>query len=587
MHDTLFKAATVIDGTGLAPFTADVAIKDGRVVEVGRLQTTAKHVVNAEGAWLTPGFIDIHTHYDGQATWDDTLAPSLLHGTSAVVMGNCGVGFAPVRPGEQDRLIRLMEGVEEIPGAALSEGIQFRWESFAEYLDALAAKPRSIHTATLVPHDCLRYYVMGERAARLEAATPQDCADMQALLRDALRAGASGFSTGRSDNHRTSLGEDTPAATAAATELRTLAAGLQGLGHRVIHAVSDFDAQRGAASDEKLRFDAEYALLEAMAEASGRALALTWLDRLNAPQQRAWLQAAAEGSSQKGLKVRLQTASRAIGVLSGLETSFSVLTPYRRYHGIAHLPLAERAAALRDPIFKAALLADERMSFAKGNTAIPPIVDHIMATLDHTAMLMFAMRPDAQGLVSYEPSMNQSLGAQARASGRTALEVIYDYLAEGDGSNIIYFPIFNYMQGNLNQVREMLRHPQALWALGDAGAHVGTVCDASSTTSLLLQAVAGHFRLEDAVHWLTQRNAAHMGWTDRGRIASGALADLNLIDPSTLGVCMPHVVRDLPAGGKRVAQSARGYVQSWVSGQLVCADGALTAARPGGLIRGS
>ncbi len=594
MSDLLIKSAKVIDGTNAEPQTADVLIQNGRIQAVGHLKTTAHQIINADGALLTPGFIDIHTHYDGQVSWDDTLSPSLLHGTTSILMGNCGVGFAPVRPGEQDRLIRLMEGVEEIPGAALSEGIRFNWESFEQYMDVVAAAPRSINTAALVPHDCLRYYVMGERAARLEAATAQDVDEMKKLLQAALRAGAMGFSTGRSDNHRTSRGEDTPSCNASALELNTLASALQGMPHRVLHAVNDFDAQGGDPALAKTRFDTEYALMRGMAQAAKRPLALTWLERLNAPPQWQWLQAAAEQSKRDGLDIKLQTASRAIGVLSGLDTSFCVLTPYRSYQAIAHLALAERAAKLRDPAFKAALLVEQRMTLAGGFSAIPPIVDHIMATLDQAAMLMFDLSANASGHMNYEPDMQTSFGARAQSQGITALEALYDHLAQGDGGNMVYFPIFNYLRGSLDTVHAMLTHPQALYALGDAGAHVGTVCDASSTTTMLAhwardRPASGKpgLTLARAVHMLTQANAHHLGWLDRGVIEAGALADLNLIDLSRLGATRPQVVRDLPAGGKRVTQAATGYLATWVKGELACANGQVTPARAGGFIRGA
>ncbi len=593
MNDLLIKAARVFDGTGAPGQTADVSVRGGRIHDVGHLKTTAHQVINGDGAVLTPGFIDIHTHYDGQATWDDTLSPSLWHGTTSVLMGNCGVGFAPVRAGQQQRLIALMEGVEEIPGAALAEGVRFDWESFAQYLDALAAKPRSINTAALVPHDCLRYYVMGERAAKLEAANPLDCVQMQQLLHEALRAGAMGFSTGRSDNHRTALGEDTPACVADLAELTALGSAFHDLPHRVIHAVNDFDAQRGDPALAKARFDAEYQLMAHLARVSKRPLALTWLERLNAPPQSHWLQAAAEQSARDGLDVKLQTASRAIGVLSGLDTSFCVLTPYRSYQAIAHLPLPARAKALRDPAFKAALMREQRMTLAGGFSAIPPIVDHIMDNLDQTAMLMFDLATNASGHVSYEPEAASSFGALAKAQGRTALDVIYDHLAQGDGENLVYFPIFNYLRGNLDTVGQMLQHPQALWALGDAGAHVGTVCDASSTTTLLAHwcrdrpaSGRGGLSLAHAVNLLSRRNAQHLGWTDRGVIAPQAVADLNLIDLAGLGALRPTIVRDLPAGGRRVSQGASGYLSTWVAGQVACANGEITHSRAGQLIRG-
>ena len=585
MLDTLIQGATVVDGTGSAPFSADVGLQDGKIVQIGRITQAAHDTVHAHGAVLTPGFVDIHTHYDGQLSWDANLRPSIDHGTTTALVGNCGVGFAPVRPGSQAQLIRLMEGVEEIPGAALAEGIHWAWETFVQYMDALDT-PHTLNHLHLVPHDCLRYYVMGERAAQRELASAHDCRQMQALLHEALAAGALGFSTGRSDNHRTSIGEETPASIAQAPELLALAAAFDGLPYRILHAVSDFDALQGASETARARFDAEYQLLHDMARVAKRPLALTWLERLNAPEQWKWLAQAATDSQAAGVDIKLQTATRAIGVMSGLDTSFCVLTPFVRYQAIAHLPLPERAARLREPEFRAALLADQPLRLADGHTAIPPIVDHIMATLAQTSHLMFELH-NASGEVDYEPDPATSFGARAHSQGVPALALLYDYLASGDGSNLVYFPIFNYLSGNLSTVETMLSHPLALASLGDAGAHVGTVCDASNATTLLSHWVKKRQKmpLEHAVHLLTQRNARHLGLHTRGSVQVGQTADLNLIDLNRLAVKTPQLVRDLPAGGKRILQGAHGYLGTWVAGKLVCANGELTGQLPGGLIR--
>ena len=577
MFDLLIKAATVVDGEGGDPVTADVGVRDGRIAEVGRLGGAAHETVQAEGAWLVPGFIDIHTHYDGQAHWDETFSPSIHHGVTTVVMGNCGVGFAPLRAGEQHRLISLMEGVEDLPGVALAEGIPFDWETFPQYLDALAARPHSLDFACLVPHDPLRMYVMGERARARERATPDDIAAMRGLLREALQAGAIGFSTGRSDNHRTAQGHETPASEADADELTGLAGAFAGLGHGVVQVVSDFDLMRSPG-----RFDPEFDLIEQLARAAGRPLSMTWLQRDPGGDQYQAIARRVEAAVAGGLPLYLQTAARGIGVINGLDASFHPFMGFPGYIELAHLPLAERAAALRAPERRARILAEKSGRLAGDGSSVPPLVDMLLARIDLIAARMFPLTdtPD------YEPPLSASLLARARARGISPLAALYDHFCEGDGSNLVYFPIFNYNQGNLLCVGEMLRHPRALLGLSDAGAHVGTICDASFSTFMFTHWVArGHLSLAGAVHMLTGRNADYLGLSDRGRILPGLRADLNLIDPARLALSRPQLVRDLPAGGRRFLQMAQGYRASWVAGQRVQHDGVVTAARPGRLVR--
>lgn len=588
MLDILIKGGTVVDGTGAQGFTADVGIQDGRITEVGRITAAAKRTLDASGALVTPGFVDIHTHMDGQASWDETFSPSIFHGVTTLVMGNCGVGFAPVHKGQEAQLIRLMEGVEEIPGVALAEGVKFNWESFGDFMHALDAVPHSLDFMALVPHDCVRLFVMGDRAARCEPSTAEDRAQMQTLLRAALRAGALGFSTGRSDNHRTSRGEETPAHVADREELTALAGAFKGLPYRVLHAVSDFDCNRGDPEGQEARFNTEYDLLESMARVSGRPLALTWLERINSPQQWQWLGDRAQKSFANGVDIRLQAGVRAIGLLNGLDTSFCPLMAFPTYQALLDLPLAQRAARMRDPAVKARMLAEKPVKMARDGSSIPPLADEVLSRIDQAAMLMFPF--DSGTGPNYEPEFSQSFAMRAMEAGTNALSVIYDHLAEGDGSNLIYFPIMNYMGGSLDTVHAMLTHPRALASLGDAGAHVGTVCDASWTTTLL-----GHWtrdrsrgeRLElaRAVEMLTSRNARHLGLTDRGVVAPGMRADLNIIDHQNLAMLPPHLVRDLPAGGKRFVQKARGYVATLLNGQVVCDAGTITPARPGHLVR--
>jgi N-acyl-D-aspartate/D-glutamate deacylase len=580
MLDKLIEGATVIDGSGAPPFTADVGVAGGRIVEIGRITAPARERTQAHGAWLTPGFVDIHTHYDGQATWDETFSPSIHHGVTTLVMGNCGVGFAPNVPGREAELIALMEGVEDIPGAALAEGVRFNWQGFPQYMDVLDAMPHSLDFLVQVPHDPLRMAVMGDRAVAVEAATADDIHSMRALLHEALLAGAAGWSTGRTDNHRTSRGRETPAAEAGAAELAGIAAAFQGLSHGVVQVVSDFDLLRG-----EQHFDREFDLVETLARAAGRPLSMTWLQRDPGGAQWQAIRARVDAAVAGGLPLYLQTAARGIGVINGLDASFHPFMGFAGYKEVAALPLAERAAALRDPGRRARILAGHSEPLAGDGSAVPPIVDLLLARIELLAARMFplAATPD------YEPTVADSFYVRAKRNGTTALEALYDHFSAGDGSQLVYFPIFNYNDGTLATVREMLGHPRALSGLSDAGAHVGTVCDASFTTFMLTHWVQrrakGRLPLEHAVHLLTARNAAYLGLADRGRIAVGQRADLNLIDPQRLAVGTPRLVRDLPAGGKRFLQKGEGYLRTWVAGRCVQHDGDISAERPGRLVR--
>jgi len=584
MLDLIFEGATVIDGSGAPPRLADVGVRGGCITEVGRITEVAQQRIAAHGAWLTPGFVDLHTHYDGQASWDETFSPSIHHGVTTLLMGNCGVGFAPLRPGDRDRavqgLVSLMEGVEDIPGVALAEGVRFDWETFPEYMTALDRVPHSLDFLVQVPHDPLRMAVLGDRALAHETATPADITAMRALLREALEAGAAGFSTGRSDNHRTAEGRETPASEADAAELAGIASAFHGLGHGVVQLVSDFDVLRGAD-----RFDTEFDHAELLATASGRPLSMTWLQRDPGGDQWRAIRARTEAAVARGLDIRLQTASRAIGVILGLDTTFHPFMGFPGYLEIAALPLAERAARLREPSRKARILAERSGRLSGDGTPIPPLVDLLLANIERISARMFPLG----AVPDYEPNVAASFYVRARQQGCSALEALYDFLTADDGGNLVHFPIFNYNEGSLDVVAEMLAHPRALFGLSDAGAHVGTICDASATTFLLSHwcrdRPRGRITPEYAVEMLTRRNARHLGLRDRGEIAPGMRADLNLIDPAALATGTPHLVRDLPAGGKRLLQKAHGYLGTWVGGVAVARDGEITAARPGRLVR--
>ena len=580
MYDLVVRGGTIVDGTGRAAFAGDVAIVDGRIVEIGACAGTARRTIDARGAHVLPGFVDVHTHFDGQVTWDEELTPSSLHGVTTCVMGSCGVGFAPVRPGREAALVELMEGVEDIPGAALAEGIPWGWESFAQYMDAVGAMPHAIDVLAQVPHDPLRMYVMGERAVADEVATDDDIAEMRALLRAALEAGAAGFSTGRSDNHRTARGAATPASEVDARELTGLAQAFVGLGHGVMQAVSDFDMMRGPE-----RFDPEFDLLEQMAAASGgRPLSISTMQRDHAPDQWKKILSRAERAVARGLDVRCQVGARGIGVLLGLEATFHPFMGFPSYKAIAHLPLAERVTAMRDPALRARMLGETSDKVAGDGTAIPPLADFFLANLHLVGMRLWRMgeAPD------YEPKLMDCIAAEASRAGVPVLARIYDALLEDDGKALLYFPVYNYTGMNLDVVGEMLAHPLALMGLGDAGAHVGTVCDASMPTYLVTHWGRDRARglgLERVVQMQARDTARFIGLRDRGTLEVGMRADLNVVELPRLALRRPVMQRDLPAGGRRLVQRADGYVATLVAGVPIAEGGALTGARPGRLVR--
>jgi N-acyl-D-aspartate/D-glutamate deacylase len=584
MLDLIFEGATVIDGTGAAARATNVGIKDGLIVHVGAEAGRARHHIDAHGAWLTPGFVDLHTHYDGQASWDETLSPSIHHGVTTVVMGNCGVGFAPLHSGDKPRaiqdLISLMEGVEDIPGVALSEGVSFDWQSFPEYMASLAHRPHSLDFLLQVPHDPLRMAVMGERALAQEAATDADIAEMRRLLIEALDAGAAGFSTGRTDNHRTTAGQATPASDADRRELAALASAFKGRRSGVIQLVNDFNVLHGETG-----FDPEFDLVELLARESGRPLSMTWLQRDPGGDQWQRIRERTEAAVRAGLPIYLQAAPRGIGVLLGLDTTFHPFMGFPLYREVADLPLSQRAAALREPARRARLLTETSQRLSGDGSSIPPIVDLMLARIDRVSARMFPLA-NAHGRPDYEPRLEDSFLMRARRLGTTPLEALYDYLTAGDGRALIHFPIFNYNAGSLAVVREMLDNPRVLYGLSDAGAHVGTICDASTSTFLLshwARDAEPEQRLtpERAIHLLTARNANYIGLPDRGQIAVGMRADLNLMDPGRLALLLPELVRDLPGGSQRFLQKAEGYLGTWVAGEAVALHGEPTAARPG------
>lgn len=579
--DLLVKGGTVVDGSGAAPRRGNVGVKDGRIVSVGDDVGAAARTIDAEGAIVTPGFTDLHTHYDGQVSWDGDMAPSSLHGVTTCVMGNCGVGFAPVRARDRKRLVELMEGVEDIPGAALSEGISWEWESFGEYLDAIDKRPRTIDVVSQITHDPLRVFVMGERAFAGSAANDDDIEKMRALVREALQAGAAGFTTGRTDNHRSVDGSATPSAEATVRELGGIAKAFEGLPHGVLQAVSDFDMEKSAE-----RFDAEFDVLEKMAEAaSGHPLSISLMQRDLDNTQWKKIIARAEKANARGVTIRLQVGARGIGVLLGFEATFHPFMGFPSYKAIANLPLEERVRRMRDPALREKMLGEKSEPIAGDGSNVPPMADRFLANIDLISMRMFRLgeRP------SYEPPREESLFAEAMKTSRKPLEVIYDALLENEGKQLLYFPVYNYADFDLDAVHEMLSHPLALLGLSDGGAHVGTVCDASFPTFMLTHwardRARGRFTLEHVVKMLTHDTSRYIGLKDRGTIAIGQRADLNVIDFEKLCLLRPELVKDLPAGGKRLVQRAEGYRATIVAGTPILENGKLTGATPGRVAR--
>jgi N-acyl-D-aspartate/D-glutamate deacylase len=569
-YDLVIRGGTVVDGTGRAAFQADVGVKDGVIATVGRIAGSGAEEIDARGQMVTPGFVDIHTHYDGQATWDERMQPSSWHGVTTVVMGNCGVGFAPCKPGDHDRLIQLMEGVEDIPFPVLSEGLPWNWESYPEYLDGLASRRFDVDIASQLPHAALRVFVMGERGVNREPATKADIHAMAAIAKRAMEAGSIGFGTSRTLNHRSSDGSPIATLTAGEDELTGIAMGMAAAGKGVLQVVSDFNDPAE-----------EFAMLRRIVQASGRPLSFSLLQSPRDPEQWRFMLEQMSEAKAAGLQIRAQVATRPVGVLFGLELTVNPFSSHPSYRAVKDLPLAERAARLRDPQFRAQLLSEAPASARAPGLSPGRAWDRMY--------LMGGDNPD------YEPTPDHSIDAIAKEKGADPYSVALDHMLDGGpggGRGMLYLPLLNYAQNTLEPAYQMLQHDCVVPGLSDGGAHVGMICDGSFPTTNIIHWTRDRTRgpklsLEHMIKAQCRDTAETVGLYDRGLLASGYRADVNVIDYGRLKLKAPQVAYDLPAGGRRLIQRAEGYVATIVAGEVTYRDGEPTDALPGRLLRGA
>ena len=565
MHDLVIRNGKIVDGTGAAAFTGDLAIDGGKITSVGGKAGAARREIDATGLLVTPGFVDIHTHYDGQVTWDPYLTPSSWHGVTTLVMGNCGVGFAPVAPGKEEFLIGLMEGVEDIPGTALAEGIKWNWESFPEYMNAVERMKRAVDVGVQVPHGSVRAYVMGERGAHNEAATPDDIEKMAAVVRDGIRAGALGFTTSRTMLHRAKNKELVPGTFASEDELLGIGRALGQAGHGVFEMASDMVGP-DATMEWMVKLSAEtglpitFAMAQTDRDPHSYRKMLTRVKELNA----------------NGAHLAPQISARPTGLLMGLESSLHPFITHPTYRSLAHLPIDERVVKLRDPEIRARILSEQ-----------PGVKDKatLMMVTNFAKYFPLGNPPD------YEPVRESSIEARAEKLGISAAELTYDMMLERSGRELLYMPLGNYAEYNHDALREMLLDPVTTLGLSDGGAHCGLICDASMPSYMLSHWVRGRSRgerlpLETAVRLQTSDTAKLYGLGDRGMLKPGMKADVNVIDLDALKLHAPQMVFDLPAGGRRLIQRAEGYKYTVLSGEVTFQDGTPTEAMPGKLVRG-
>lgn len=568
MFDLLIRGGTIVDGFGGTPYQGDVGIIGDKIAAIGVQLGAAKREVDATGMFVTPGFVDIHTHYDGQATWDPEMAPSSWHGVTTVVMGNCGVGFAPAEPSKHDWLIGLMEGVEDIPGAALAEGMSWNWETFPEYLDALEQLPRTVDVAAQVPHGAVRAYVMGDRGAANEDPTETDIARMAAIVEEGLKAGALGFSTSRTILHKSIEGELVPGTTATEAELMGIGAAVGRAGHGVFELSSDLLPE----------WD-EFGWMGRLSRDYGVPVTFTALQSpiKATPFDQQLSQMRAENA--RGARILAQISMRATGLILGFQASFHPFSFKPSYRAIAEQPWEQQLKSLQDPAFKAKLLAESN----------EPMGGDLQMIADLMANA-FSMQYEMGDGFNYEPTVEESIEHLASQAGVSSAEYAYDLLLSDNGNGFIYFPLLNYADGNYNFLEQPMRSDDCINSLSDGGAHCGTICDAAATTFMLQYWVrdreTGRISLQDAIKRQCHDTARLYGLNDRGVLAEGYLADLNVIDMSAIRLGAPWVARDLPAGGRRLLQMAEGYVATVKSGLVTFLDGKMQGPTPGGLIRG-
>ncbi len=566
MHDVVIRNGTIIDGTGNPAFTGDLAIDGATIAAVGGKAGAGRREIDAAGLLVTPGWVDIHTHYDGQVTWDPYLTPSSWHGVTTLVMGNCGVGFAPVHPGQEQFLIELMEGVEDIPGPALAAGIPWQWESFEEYLDALARMKRAIDVAAQIPHGAVRAYVMGERGAHNEESTPDDIARMAAIVRDALRAGAVGVTSSRTLLHRAKSGEHVPGTFASEAEMVALGMALGDAGHGVMELATDM-----VGPDTNLEWMARVSIQ------TGRPITILATSATPQPLDFERVLRLVRSWKRHGANIVPQVAARPACILMGLETTIHPFSTHRAYRTlVGKLPLAQRVARMRDPEVKTRILNDSV-------GLKDPLGRHYLTLFDS----IFALGDPP----NYEPAREMSVGARARREGRSAEDLAYDLLLQRDGRELLYVPLGDYSAYNLERNRRLLIDPDTRLGVSDGGAHCGMVCDASVPTFMLTYWVRDRERgprlgLEQVIRFQTAETAQLYGFTDRGTLAAGMKADVNVIDFDRLHLYAPEIVYDFPAGARRLIQKVDGYKYTFVSGKSIYEDGEPTGTLPGQLVRG-
>lgn len=569
MFDIVIRGGTIVDGSGAARFTGDLGLKDGKVAEVGGKLGAGKREIDARGAIVTPGWVDVHTHYDGQATWDPYLSPSTDHGVTSVVMGNCGVGFAPVRPDQRDWLISVMEGVEDIPGTVLAEGLQWEWESFPEYLDALERKPLALDVGAQIPHSALRTYVMGERGITHDEATPTDIQQMVQLVREGLQAGALGFSTSRTIIHKYQQRKYPPGTFASPDEILGIARTMGAVGHGVFQMTSNH-----------AQMETELPWLTEVARHNKLPVAFALVQTDQTPDTWKRLLAALDETHKAGIPLYGAVAGRPAGILMAWLGSTHPFMAHPLWQTLAALPWEHKLARLRDPQVRAQLTDMGVMQQAAQH-------DMRMAYLTQSFHKMYALGQDPD----YEPAQEHSIASVAQRDGRTPLAVAYDMLMAADGKGIIYFPSFNYAYNDLSQLHTQLQHPRTMMSLADGGAHCGYICDVSMPTYMLTHWARDRKRgptlpLELMVRRQTHDTSKIYNLNDRGLLQPGFRADVNIIDFDKLHIPPPYVAFDLPAGGRRLVQTATGYRATIKSGQTIMENGERTGALPGRLLRG-